>query len=97
LVAILLASSFVSKFAAARRPGSLDVSKLLPIRVAHDEAGVVEYFNRPAGGMRRGEGMPMTALSSMTAMVGVEGGTLAARPASFAPAAKVQKQSCYSI
>jgi len=48
-------------------------------------------------GKRRGEeGMPMTAPSSMTAMVGVGGGTLAA-PASFALAAKVGKQSCYSI
>jgi hypothetical protein len=42
-----------------RRPGSSskkDIGELLPISVAHDEAGVVEFFNRP--GWRK-SGSPM--------------------------------------
>jgi len=31
--------------------------KRLPILIAHDEASVVEFFNSPGGGKRRGEGM----------------------------------------
>jgi hypothetical protein len=47
--AILRASSFVSKLAAVRRPGSssIKVGELLPISVANDKTRVVEILNRP--------------------------------------------------
>jgi len=50
LLAILLASSLLSSFAADRRPGSsseIDIRKFLPSAVGHDKASVVEFFNRP--------------------------------------------------